>query len=120
MEQGVLHAQHLKEVASKAECKDEEDHPVADRRGIVRLRRKVVKVPAPRSSEEVRRRIRLLAATFEVAKMRNPNKAFLQDLTADTWEQHVRYFLGKRWQISAFLHSSERREQAGAPSWPTN
>ena len=47
VEQGVLHAEPLEEVASKAECKDEEDHPVADRRGIVRLRRKVVKVPAP-------------------------------------------------------------------------
>ena len=116
VEQRVLHAEPLDEVASKAECKDEEeDHPVADRRGIVRLRRKVVNVPAPRNSEEVRRRIRLLAATFEVAKMRNPNKAFLQDLTADTWEQHVRYFLGEK--VANFRFPTQLGEKG--PSWGT-
>ena len=119
VEQGVLHAEPSEEVASKAECKDEEDYPVADRQGIIRLRRKVVKVPAPRNSEEVRRRIRLLAATFEIVKMRNPNKAFLQDLTADTWEQHVRYFLGEK--VANFRFPTQlgvRRDQAGAPTWP--
>ena len=114
VEQGVLHAEPLEEVASKAECEDEEDHPVADRRGIVRLRRKVVMVPAPRNSEEVRRRIRLLAATFDVAKMRNPNKAFLQDLTADTWEQHVRYFLvGK---VANFRFPTQLGKKGPCPS----
>ena len=62
---GVLHASPLEEVASTA----------GDRRGIVRLHRMVDKVPAPKNSEEVRRCIRLEAATFEVVKMRNPKKA---------------------------------------------
>ena len=90
---GRVTNEEFEELPSHAESHDEGGEPLVDRRGILRIRRKVSKVPAPRNSEEVRRRIRLLAASFEVGRMRNRNKSWLIGLDAAVWEGHARYIL---------------------------
>ena len=108
VEQGVLHAEPLEEMASKAECKDEEDHPVADRRGKSQLQETAKRSGGASACKRPR-----LRCGIHQGFPPGPDSRYLGAA--------CQALLGeKRWQISAFLPSSGRRDQAGAPSWPTN
>ena len=46
----------------------------------------------------------MLAKSYEVVKLKHPNRAFLADVNSDTWTEHLKYLLGEhvyRFQVEA-------------------
>ena len=54
-----------------------------------------VKVGLPSDAEGFRRRINILNAGIELAKLKNPNHQLLGDSDEKVWNGHVKYILGK-------------------------
>ena len=52
------------------------------------------KVNLPADPEELRARIALLAKSYEIVKLKHPNRAFLSDVDDNTWIVHLKYILG--------------------------
>jgi hypothetical protein len=93
IEQGDLRADSLTETASKDECLEDPTDAVWFQ-GAMKIKKPMVKVPLPASTEELRKRVKLLGITFDIAKMKNPSRAWLLTATPGIWSAHIDHVLG--------------------------
>jgi hypothetical protein len=93
IEQGDLRTDSLTETASKDECLEDPTDAVWFQ-GAMKIKKPMIKVPLPASTEELRKRVKLLGITFAIARMKNPSRAWLVTATPEVWSAHVDHILG--------------------------
>lgn len=108
-------AESLEEVVSV-----KEDDPDAMRTewkpdGQLRAIRVGTKVPLPKTSEELRRRIGLIGTAYIYAKFQQVHKAYLKDVTPQIFNEHVDYILGDHVLGLAAVQSDGTH--TASPSW---
>jgi len=96
VEQGNLQAESLQDVGSVAEVPVDMGGLALNPDGTFRLKRAAKQVPLPSDSEELRRRIRTLDVSFEIARIQNPNRQWLATQALGPWALHVEYVLGPK------------------------
>ena len=96
IENGTLEAEPLTRVIPQDLATSNSMDIVTDTRNLFRLKEGMKDVPMPKNSEELRARIRTLAITFYLAKLRHGNRAFLGDAVPNSWEPHIEYILGEQ------------------------
>ena len=94
IEQGDLRTDSLTETASKDECLEDPTDAVWFQ-GAMKIKKPMIKVPLPASTEELRKRVKLLGITFAIARMKNPSRAWLATATPEIWSAHVDHVLGE-------------------------
>ncbi len=97
LEEGDYRAESLSEVVSvEAAGDDAEDVGLTfSKTGTLRVRRGKTRVPMPSTPEELRRYYKVMAAHWEVVRLKHPDRHFLQELTRDDWERMLDYLLGE-------------------------
>jgi hypothetical protein len=95
IEQNDLRAESLIEVASRDEMREDTSEAVWFQ-GALRVKRPLTKVPLPPDSEALRRRLKLLGATYIMAKMKHPGNPWLRTSTPEVWQGHLEHILGER------------------------
>jgi hypothetical protein len=90
---GDLRADSLQDVSSKDEMSDDPQEAVWFQ-GALKIRRSMTKVSLPSDSESLRRRVRILGVTFDLAKAKNPSRAWLRTCSKEVWADHLDYILG--------------------------
>ena len=123
IEDGEFTPWRLEELVSKeevdAEVKKKNDGlgiPVTVTLSGTMIRQQVrVKVGLPSDAEGFRRRMTILNAGNELAKLKNPNHQLLGDSDEKVWNGHVKYILGKT------VYGMETKNVQGVvvktPSW---
>ena len=95
VDHGDLKAESLKEAVSRDEVTEDPTSATTDTDGTVRIKRGRSEVKMPSNSEELRRRIRILAVTFVLARLKHSRRAYLADATLDIWNDHCDFVLGE-------------------------
>jgi hypothetical protein len=95
IENGTLEAEPLTRVVPKDLAQSNSLDLDLDKLNRFRLKEGMKEIAMPSSSEDLRRRIQTLAITFYLAKVRHPNRAFLEDAEPDVWLPHVDYILNE-------------------------
>jgi hypothetical protein len=115
LEQGELRAEALTAVLSYYEDDPDLIQTVWDASGTLKMKKGSAAVAEPMNPEQLRHRISLLGTGLMCLGMRNPNRAYLQGLTPQTFQAYLSYLLGDFvWQLTG--KSSEGMTVA-KPSW---
>ena len=114
VELGDLRAENLQDVVSRAEQTNDPAGAILQKDGTLRMRKGLERVPLPADSEALRQRVMVLAASYEVARTRNPSKTWLKRLQAADWFEHLAYVLGPRVYGLKVTGGSGR-----SPAWAT-
>ena len=95
VEQGDLKAESLKDMPSREESIEDPIGAVMDKDGALRLKKGIQQIALPSSSEELRRRVRMLGITYTLASLKHTNRTWLSTATPNIWLDHLDWVLGE-------------------------
>ena len=115
LEQGDLRAEPLTEVICREEDNPDLMVPVWNSSGSLTVRKASCTAPEPANSEQLRYRITLMGTCIMFLAMRHSNRAHLQGLTPQLFNDYLEYLLGEFvWNLTA---KSADGHTLGAPGW---
>ena len=118
LEEGQWKATPLDEAATRKEAEHEgvRETPMATKDGYFKLtRRGKLKVGAPKTSEEYRKRCKILGNALSMAKLKMSNQSWLQTMTVRAMEEHTEYILGP--SVRGFTAKDANGHDCMVPPW---
>ena len=104
VEEGAISAESLTEVISEEDSI--EDVLVAlDSSGAIRTRKAPKSIPLPRTTEQLRDRLKTLAISYTLAGYKHGSRLWLRTSTPEVWRDYTGYLLGD--QVAAFHQDNE-------------
>lgn len=95
LEQQSFAADVLQEITSKAEQTEDPFGAVLDSDGSLRIRRATQRIELPADSEALRRRVHVLGFSWDLARLKSLEVAWLQTQPW-IWDEHLNFILGGR------------------------
>ena len=117
LEDGELKAEDLASVSSLAEETDDSFDAHFGRDGKVKFKKAKQSVAPPATPEQLRYRLRLLAAKWHMLKLRLPDHAILADYSERAFSRHVEYILGP--DVAGLEAQDAAGHAVGRPNWQT-
>ena len=96
IEQQNITADQLQDTASRAEQSEDNVGTIVTKDGALRVQPNCKRIDLPLDSESLRRRFKILAVAWDLARAKNPEMGWLKTATPAAWEAHATYVLGDR------------------------
>jgi hypothetical protein len=115
LEQGEVRAESLGSVLNYEEDDVDVLTPIWDSSGTLKMRKGHSTVPEPVNPEQLRKRVMVLGTGLMCLGLRHSNRAFLQGMTPQTFQNYLSYLLGD--YVYQLTGKSAEGHTVAAPSW---